>query len=149
LKALVVYDSVFGNTEKLANALASGLTSGEVDVDVVKVDSVKLEELSAVDLLCVGSPTHAWNASKSTKEFLEHLLTVQGLEGKKAFAFATKMTSRLSGDAGRKIENKLKDAGLTVARRAYTAIVEGREGPLEEGAEEALKKIGEELAHLQ
>ncbi len=149
MKALIVYDSVFGNTEKLANALASGLKGEKIDVDVVKVDSVNLEELSRVDLLCVGSPTHAWNASKSTKEFLEHLLTVQGLKGKKAFAFATKMKSRLSGDAGGEIENKLKDAGLTVTRRAYTANVEGREGPLEEGAEEALKKIGEELAQHQ
>ncbi len=149
LKALVVYDSVFGNTEKLAKALASGLKSGGVEVDVVKVDSFKLEELNGVDLLCVGSPTHAWNASKSTKEFLEQLSTTPGLKGKKAFAFATKMKSRLAGDAGGKIENKLKDAGLTIVRRTCTAIVEGREGPLEETAEETFEKLGEELAQLQ
>ncbi len=149
MKALVVYDSVFGNTEKLARALASGLESGGVEVDVVKVDSVKLEELSGADLLCVGSPTHGWNASKSTKEFLEHLSTTQGLRGKKAFAFATKMRSRLAGDAAGKIENKLRDAGLIIARRTRTAIVEGREGPLEEAAEETFKKIGDELAQLQ
>ena len=149
MKALVVYDSMYGNTEKLAKALGAGLASGGVDVAFQKVDSVNIRELTGVDLLCVGSPTHAWNASKPTKEFLEQLKNVEGLSGKKAFAFATKMRSRLAGDAGGKIENKLRDAGLTIARHSETAIVEGREGPLEENAEETLKKIGAELAKIQ
>jgi len=148
LKALVVYDSMYGNTEKLAKALGAGLASGGVDVAVKKVDSIKSGELIGVDLLCVGSPTHAWNASKLTKEFLEQLKNVEGLSGKKAFAFATKMKSRLAGDAGGKIENKLRDADLTIARHSETAIVEGREGPLEENAEETFEKIGAELAKI-
>lgn len=148
MKALVVYDSMYGNTEKLAKALGAGLASGGVDVAVKKVDSIKSGELIGVDLLCVGSPTHAWNASKPTKEFLEQLKNVEGLSGKKAFAFATKMKSRLAGDAGGKIENKLRDADLTIARHSETAIVEGREGPLEENAEETFEKIGAELAKI-
>jgi flavorubredoxin len=145
LKALVVYDSVFGNTERVAKALAAGLESGGVYVSIVKVDAVKSDELGNVDLLCVGSPTHAWNSSKPTQEFLERLKT-EGLSGKKAFAFDTKMKSRLAGDAGAKIERKLKDAGLTIAKHSESAIVKGREGPLEENAEETFKQIGAELA---
>jgi flavodoxin len=145
-KALVVYDSMFGNTEKVAKALAAGLGSGEVDVGVVKVDSVKFDELGGVDLLCVGCPVHAWNMSKPMKEFLERLKTVEGLSGKKAFAFDTKAKSRLAGGAGGKIESKLKDLGFTIVRHSESAIVKGREGPLEEGAEERFKQIGAELA---
>jgi flavorubredoxin len=148
VKALVVYDSVYGNTEKVAKALAVGLKSGEVEVDVVKVDAVKFDELGDFDLLCVGSPVHGWNASKPVKEFLERLKSVQGLSGKKAFAFDTKMKSRLAGSAGGKIERKLKDLGLTIAKPSESAIVRGREGPLEESAEETFKQIGAELAKI-
>jgi flavorubredoxin len=141
-KALVVFDSVFGNTEKVAKALATGLASGGVNVDIVKVNEVDFDELAEFDLLCVGSPTQGWNASKPVKEFLERL------KGKKAFAFDTKMKSRLAGNAGEKIEKKLKDAGLTIVKNSESAIVKGREGPLEENAEEAFKKIGTELAKI-
>jgi flavorubredoxin len=148
VKALVVYDSLFGNTEKVAMALVAGLESGGVDVDVVKVDAVRFDELGEVDLLCVGGPVHAWSVSKPVNEFFERLKSVGGLTGKKAFAFDTKMKSRLAGSAGGKIEAKLKDLGLTIARHSESAIVKGREGPLEEGAEGTFKQIGAELAKI-
>jgi flavorubredoxin len=148
VKALIVYDSVYGNTEKAARALATGLESKEVNVGLVKVDAVKLDELGEVDLLCVGGPVHAWNASKPVKEFLKRLKTVEGLRGKKAFAFDTKLKSRLAGSAGGKIERKLKNLGLTIAKPSESAIVKGKEGPLQESAEETFKQIGAELAKM-
>jgi flavorubredoxin len=139
---------VYGNTEKVAKALAAGLESGGVDADAVKVDAVRFDELGDVDLLCVGSPVHAWNTSKPMKEFLERLKSVKGLTGKKAFAFDTKMKSRLAGSAGGKIERKLKDLGLTIAKHSESAIVMSSEGPLEESAEGTFKQIGAELAKM-
>ena len=147
-KALVVYDSLFGNTERVARALAEGLEAGSVEVDVVKADAVRFDELGEVGLLCVGSPTQAWGASKPMKLFLERLKSVEGLSGKKGFAFDTKMKSRLAGSAGGKIEGRLKDLGLAVVKPHASAVVEGREGPLEEGAEETFKQIGAELAKM-
>jgi flavorubredoxin len=146
VKALVVYDSMYGNTEKIAKALVAGLQSGGVDVGAVKVDAVKFDELGKVDLLWVGSPVHAWSASKPMKEFLEHLKSVDGITGKKAFAFDTNMQGRLAGSAGDKIEKKLKDLGLNIAKHRESATVKGREGPLQESAEETFKQIGVELA---
>jgi flavorubredoxin len=148
VKVTVVYYSMFGNTEKVAKALAAGVESGGADVDVVSADAVRFDELGKVDLLCVGSPVHGWSVSKPIQEFLERLKSVKGLSGKKGFAFDTKMKSRLAGNAGGKIERKLKDIGLTIVRHSESAIVEGREGPLEEGAEEAFKQIGTELAKM-
>jgi flavorubredoxin len=147
-KALVVYDTVFGNTEKVAKALATGLESGGAEVKIVRVNEVNFDELAEFDLLCVGSPTQGWNSTKPVQEFLERLKSLNSLTGKKAFAFDTKMKSRLAGDAGEKIEKKLKDAGLTIAKRSESAIVKGREGPLEENAEERFKQIGTELAKI-
>ena len=147
-KALVVYDSVFGNTEKVARFLAWGLESGGVSAEVVKADSVKFDELKKFDLLCVGTPVHAWGVSEPVKDFLEHLQSVEGLAGKKAFAFDTKMKSRLAGSAGGKIERKLKDLGMTIVKHSESAVVLGREGPLEESAEGRFKQIGVELAKI-
>jgi flavorubredoxin len=89
-----------------AKALAAGLECGGADVNVVKVDAVKSDELGEVDLLCVGSPAHAWNA-KPMQKFLERLKSVESLSSKRAFAFGTKMKSRFAGDAGLKIERRL------------------------------------------
>jgi flavodoxin len=148
-KALVVYDSVFGNTEKVARALAKGLEDGGIDVECVRVDAVEFDKLSGYDLLVVGGPVHAWSASKPIKGFLERLESVEGLSGKKAFALDTKMSrSRLAGNAGGKIEGKLKSLGLTIVRPHASAVVKGREGPLEEGAEETFKQLGVELAKM-
>jgi len=147
-KALVVYNTMFGNTEKLAKALANGFEEGGVDAGAVKVDQVRFDELAGVDVLCVGSPVQAWNASKPVKEFLERLKSVEDLRGKKAFAFDTKMRSRLAGNAGGKIESKLRDLGTIILRPSVSVIVLGREGPLEEGAEEKFKQMGTELAKM-
>lgn len=147
-KALVVYYSRFGNTEKVAKALAAGLESGGVDASTAKVDEVKFEELDEITLLCVGTPVHAWNVSRPVKEFLNRLMSLEGLSGKKAFAFDTKFRSRMAGSAGGKIEKKLKKMGFVVAKPAVSAIVLGNEGPLEDGAEETFKEMGAELATM-
>ena len=99
-------------------------------------------------MLCVGAPTHAWNASQPVKEFLEHLASITGLKGKKAFAFDTQYGSRLAGSGGAKIEKKLATLGLTIVKPSQSAIVKKREGPLEENAENAFKQTGLELSKL-
>jgi len=147
-KALVVYHSVYGNTEKVARALAKGLEDGGVDVDLAPVDAVEFDKLSGYDLLVVGGPTHNLGASKPMEAFLERLKSVVGLSGKKAFALDTKYKSRFAGSAGAKIEGKLKNLGLTIVKPHASAFVKGKEGPLEEGAEETFKQLGSELARM-
>lgn len=146
-KVLVVCDSVYGNTEKVAKALASGMETAGVEVDLAKVADVDFGRLGEYDLLAVGAPTQAFGVYKSVQEFLERLKSAN-LKGKKGFAFDTKLKSRLAGSAAKGIEGRLKDLGLTVVKPRASAIVKGREGPLEEGAEETFKQIGAELAKM-
>jgi flavodoxin len=145
-KALVVYYTVYGNTEKVAKALSAGLQSAGCEVETSRVDAVRYDELSSIDLLCVGTPVHAFNISKPAKEFLARLADQQGMSGKKAFAFDTKLKSRMAGTAGGKIEKKLGKLGFEIIEPAKSAVVKGREGPLEEGVEERFKQIGADLA---
>lgn len=147
-KALVAYDSLYGNTEKVAKRLAEGLGEGGVTVDCLRVDALKSDELNSYDLLAVGGPTHSMGVSKPMGTFLEQLKSVKSLSGKKAFAFDTKYKSMFAGSAGAKIEGKLRSLGFTIVKPHASAIVKGKEGPLEGGAEETFKQLGAELAKI-
>jgi flavodoxin len=66
MRALVVFESMFGNTEKVAGAVARGLQLESVDTGLVEVRSAP-DHLSAdLDLLVVGGPTHAFSMSRAS-----------------------------------------------------------------------------------
>jgi len=146
-KAVVLYDTKFGNTERLAYTLAEGLKEQGVKVDCVKVDAVDVNKLAEYDLMVVGGPTHAFGISKPMKDFIEKLKNVD-LRGKKAFAFDTKLKSRIAGSAAKGIEKHLERLGISIVKPHSSAIVKGAEGPLEEGIEEKFRQIGTEMASL-
>lgn len=62
MKTLVVYESLFGNTEQLARAIAQGLGS----VEVRDVAETTVEDLASADLLVLGGPTHAFSMTRET-----------------------------------------------------------------------------------
>ncbi len=147
-KALIVFHSVYGNTEKVAKALAKGLENSSVTADCRQVDAVEFDKLNEYELLIIGGPTHSLGVSKPIDTFLERLKTVEGLSGMRVFAFETKTKSWLAGSAGAKIDRKLKNLGLTIIRPHASAVVKGMNGPLEAGTEEIFRQIGTELAKL-
>jgi hypothetical protein len=68
-RALVVYESMFGNTEQVADAVSCGLQLAGVDVELVEVGSAPEELPRDLDLLVLGAPTHAFSLSRpSTRE---------------------------------------------------------------------------------
>jgi flavodoxin len=152
-KGIVVYDSNFGNTEKIARALALGLEEKSAKIDCLKVDQVDVEKLTEYDFRAIGGPTHIISASKPMKEFLERLKTVD-LRELKGFSFDTRNESRMNSrrwlmfenSAARVIESALRKEKMDIVRPRRSAIVEGREGPLHEGMEEAFRRIGVEIA---
>jgi len=143
-RAIIVYHTEFGNTEKIAKALAEGIRTQGVDVDCLKTTEADTGKLGEYDLLALGGPTHAFGISKPMKDFLQKLETAN-LSGKKAFAFDTKMKSRLAGSAAKGIEKKLQKLGMTIVKPHTSAYVKGREGPLEEGTEETFKQVGVDI----
>ena len=64
LRALVAYESMFGNTERVARAVAAGLRLEGVDTTVVNVCDAEPADLADVDLLVVGAPTHGFSLSR-------------------------------------------------------------------------------------
>jgi len=132
MKALIVYDSVYGNTEKIARAIAEVITpSGEVKV--LGVGEANPSELASTDLLIVGSPTHAGRPTPAVQALLNKVAKLQGIN---VAAFDTRITTKLVGvfgyAAGRIAGNLKKKGGvLIVSPEGF--FVAGREGPLKEG----------------
>ena len=139
---VVIYDSKFGNTEKIARSLAGGLQMAGLDVTCVNTNDVQAESLKDYDFIAVGAPTQMFTASRPMKDFLLKLAGVQSLKGKYGFAFDTKFASPLSGSASKYIEKRLKDLGMKIVRPRQSAIVDKTEGPLEGGEVEAFEQIG-------
>jgi flavodoxin len=143
MNAMVVYDSVFGNTEQVAQAMGRALGAPE-DAEARRVSEVKAEQLTGLDVLIVGSPTRAFRPTSATKQLLRRI-PAGGLKGVKVAAFDTRFAVedtdsailtfmvKLFGYAAKPIAARLKRKGGDVALPPEGFIVEGTEGPLREG----------------
>jgi flavodoxin len=123
-KAIVIYHTQFGNTEKIAKEVASGMDEQGIDVDCIKVEDVQIDRLKEYDLLAIGGPTHGFSMSKPMKVFIKKLEHVD-LQGKNAFTFDTKNSGRFWGSAAKGIEKRLKRLGLNIVKPHASAIVKG------------------------
>src|SRR5262245_29362950 len=64
MRALLVYESMFGCTREVAGAVAQGLADAGFDVDLREVGEAPTDVVGEVDLLVVGAPTHAFSLSR-------------------------------------------------------------------------------------
>jgi flavodoxin len=153
MKAIVLFDTLFGNTERIAGSLARGLQEAGVQAEPVNIKAARIDRLAEYDLIALGAPTQYFTASKPLKEFMERLDGLD-LKGKRGFAFDTKLESRLSGSAAKFIEKKLQERGLDIIRPHGSAIVAGQKGAkieevvLKEGMEKQFEQIGKEVGAL-
>jgi len=85
MKAWVVYDSVFGNTEKVAQAMGEALGA-----QTLRVGDVKPEHVVGLDVLVVGSPTRAFSPTPAIKRWVSGLPS-KSLQGVKVGAFDTRI----------------------------------------------------------
>lgn len=65
MRALVVYESMYGNTARIARAIGDGFTHQGVDAEVIAVDDADPQAATGVDLLVVGGPTHGHGMSST------------------------------------------------------------------------------------
>ena len=141
MKTIVLYDSVFGNTEKIAQAIGAALPAAAA---VVRVTEAGEDTLAGVNLLIVGSPTRAFRPSEGMQNFLKRL-PAGGLKGVKVAAFDTRMDVKevnnkiltvmvsIFGYAAKPIADGLVKRGGELILPPEGFIVKGGEGPLKEG----------------
>lgn len=160
MKVLIVYDSVFGNTEKIAQVIGNAMGS-QAEVNILRVGNVKPEHLTGLDVLIVGSPTRGFKPTKAITNFLKRI-PKNGLKGVKVAAFDTRFTMsaieesrvlpffvRLFGYAAKPISDRLKKKGGELIIPPEGFFVEGVEGPLKEGELERAAEWAKQIIATQ
>lgn len=162
MKALVVYESMFGNTEQVARAVATGL-GRHLDVELVAVANAP-DTVSDVDLVVVGGPTHAFSmtrqatrvdavsqgASHGTSEtgLREWLATLPAASRSLPVAtFDTRVDKarHLPGSAAKAAAKVVRRRGYLLAARPESFYVADVAGPLIEGELDRAAAWGETL----
>jgi flavodoxin len=145
MNALVVYDSVYGNTEQVARAIGAALAAhGPSEVrPVAQAEPIP----PGTDLLVIGGPTHAHGMDKSLRTYLDRL-PADAVSGVAVAAFDTRLgwPVVLSGSAARGIAKRLGRMGGRVLVEPGSFVVKGGEGPLAEGELARATRWAEELA---
>ena len=147
MKTLIVYDSLYGNTEKIAKAVAGTLTTfGEVKV--LRVGEVNLSEFESVDLLVVGSPTQGGKTTLAIQEFLSKI-PANSLKNISVTSFDTRVkifVAKLFGYAAGRIAEVLTGRGGYLIAPPEPFYVKATKGPLEEGELERAAAWGKGIA---
>jgi len=148
-KAIVIYESKYGNTKLVAETIIEGLrgVSG-VDVVLSEVKEVDLNQLAEFDAILVGSPNHMGGATRSIRKFIDRLGKLN-LEGKLAAVFDTYMGKDFE-KAVKKMEKQIREKvpGLKLAAPGLSIRVEGMKGPITEGELPKCKEFGVKIASL-
>jgi flavodoxin I len=159
MKAVVIYDSAFGNTAQIAQAIGNALGS-QAEVTVRQVSGVRPEQLTNVNLVIVGSPTQGFRPTAAVTDFLRETLAI-GLKGVKVAAFDTRIATsdikssilrfvvKLGGYAAKPIADRLKQSGGELIMPPEGFYVEGKEGPLKEGELERAADWAKQMVAMQ
>jgi flavodoxin len=134
-------------------SLAEGIRKNGIETVCKGINEVDVELTSDYDFTAIGGPTHMIGISKDLIEFFESLKSVD-LTEKYAFSFDTRNESRmnkrrwmvLENSAARRIESKMKRMKMRVIHPRESALIVGREGPLEPGVDERFLEIGSAIA---
>lgn len=138
--AFVVYDSTYGNTARVAEAIIAGLGGGAVSR---RIDELDPNQLSGGDLLVVGSPTQGGRPTSAMQTWLMRLSAAEP-EGIKVAAFDTRLAEDdksflfrhlvdLIGFAAPRIMRSLTDMGAVPICDPEGFTVGSKEGPLVPG----------------
>lgn len=162
MRALVIYESMFGNTRDVAEAIAAGLAE-HASVSVLEVSTAPTS-IEDIDLLVVGAPTHAFglsrestraSAAKETSDALisggrglrEWLAEATIASGIPAAAFDTHATKpNLPGSAASVARRRLRRVGVRVLVPPESFHIEGMTGPLGDGELARARDWGRRLA---
>jgi hypothetical protein len=169
MRALIIYESMYGNTHVIAEAIARGLEPGN-DVTVIPVAGATPELLAAADLIVAGGPTHVHGMSRPAtrksaaeqahkhdgqpaldadaegpglREWFGSLGRVNGM----AAAFDTRLAGPVmfTGSAAKAIAKLLERHGFTLIAEAGSFLVTS-DNKLRAGEEDRAKEWGQALA---
>ena len=157
MKCLILYDSQFGNTEKIAQAIGRGLEES-YEVTMLQVSQAGASQLTGFDLVVAGSPTQGFRATKASSALLK-ALPKNVFKGVKVTAFDTRFTEQKIKESARFLPALVKMFGYAAEPLAEQLVSKGgqlivpsegffvgdTEGPLLEGELERAEAWGKQL----
>jgi flavodoxin I len=139
LKAIVVYLSTSGNTKAMAEAIASGIESRNVDVKAVSFYDVKPEELNEAEAIAIGSSTFDHKMLPQPMEkFMNEAFVSVNPKGKIGAAFGS---YGWSGEAPILIAEKMREMGMAVVDPVLRILHKPTDKDLQE-----CKRLGVDIA---
>lgn len=174
MNVVVVFESLFGNTHEVAEAIADGAQTADPTAEVacVRVSEADPEVAKTADLLVVGGPTHmhgmtsglsrkmGLTAEEKKDEEERHEIEPgaegpgvrdwfadlpRAVKGSKAAAFDTRADARMAGGAAHGIARRLRRHGYDLVAEPEGFIIEGTEGPLRAGEPDRARAWGANL----
>jgi flavodoxin len=154
MKIIIIYDSAFGNTEKIARAIFDGFDSQE-ERELFRVNDISSQQLKDANLIIVGSPTQGFRPLPSIQKFLETIpedlfknINVAAFDtriGGKEAGKTGKFVARLGGYAATRIASTLTKKGgkLIVTPEGFN--VNDSKGPLGQGEFERASSWAKEI----
>ena len=132
MKVLIVYDSTYGNTEKIAKSIGEAIQG---EVRVLRASETDSAAMGQPDLLIVGSPTMGGRPSPHVQDFLDKV-PASVVSGVKVAGFDTRLSGRFArifGYASEKISASLEAKGGKPVTSPAGFLVKGKKGPLADG----------------
>ena len=148
MKGIVVFDTSYGNTKRIAETISETLKESGIQVDVFYVKEVKKLSVKDYDFLVLGSPTKFGTMSFAIRFFLGKVKREEWMN-KPFAAFDTENPEnieRKEGSAAEKIAEKLKERQMSQLLPVLKAVVLGMKGPLQEGEIERAREYAKKLA---
>lgn len=164
MEAVVIYESIFGNTRAIAQAIVRGL-SHQVQVREVQLPALgPAADILDAGLVVLGGPTHTFGMSRPdsrqavAKEHRDHCEQAGGIRewlealidetsGRSVVVFDTRLSSfrYIPGSAAREAADMLRAKGITLIDDPHSFYVDGSEGPLHPGELERAEEWGRHL----
>jgi menaquinone-dependent protoporphyrinogen IX oxidase len=148
MKGIVVYDTSYGNTKKIAETITETLKESRIEVDLFDVKDVKKFSSKDYNFLVLGSPTRFGTMSFAIRGFLGKVKSEEWMN-KLFAAFDTENPENIEkkqGSAAEKIAEKLTDKKMNQLMPVLKALVLDQKGPLVGGEIERTKEYARKLA---
>jgi len=153
MKGIVVFDTSYGNTKTIAEAISETLKESGIEVDLFNVKDVRKLSAKDYNFLVLGSPTKFGTMSLAIRFFLGKVKSEEWMN-KPFAAFDTENPENIERarienkewSAGEKISEKLRDKKMNQLLPVLKAVVLGQKGPLKEGEIDRTKDYARELA---
>ncbi|MFX0008106.1 MAG: flavodoxin family protein [Promethearchaeota archaeon] len=143
MKALIVYDTKFGNTKKVAELIADGIKSVEEnEVEINHVNDFDLSKDEVYDLIVIGSPNHAGTYTGKVKKFITKFSKTP-IKGKSFAVFDTYQSKTIVNKLEKLIHEKIPD--MNMALSGLSIKVTGLKGPILEEDLPKCMEFGKQL----